>query len=319
MGARVILPGLTALETAIGPNLLTLYLLHGERTLLVDSGLHGMPEQVIFPTLEAAGLPTRLDMLLNSHADADHHGGNAGVLARSPHTLVICHALDAPRVASRERHLRERYSDAVAADDTPYDPEIMAWLADGIGPDAPVHLALQGGEVIWLGPHASWEALHVRGHTPGHLALWSAQHGALLVQDAVLGGMGVEQDGSIGSPPPYFEVGSYLATLARLRGLGAELLLGAHFAPIRGAAAVAAYLDASAQFVAELDALTLELLRAAPAPQTLGAVCAAVDARLGPSSTAIQWIPPVRAHLERHVAEGRLRAIAGDKARRWEG
>jgi glyoxylase-like metal-dependent hydrolase (beta-lactamase superfamily II) len=319
MGARTILPGVTAIETAIGTNPLTLYLLHGERTLLVDSGLHGMPEAVIFPALAAAGLPAEVDMLLNSHADADHHGGNAGVLARSPRTLVLCHALDAPRVASRERHLRERYTAAVAADDTPYDPAIMAWLSDGIGPDAPVHLTLQGGERIWLGPGASWEALHVRGHTPGHLALWDAERGLLIVQDAALGGMGVEPDGSVGSPPPYFEVDPYLDSLARLRGLGAVLLLGAHFPPVVGAAAVAAYLDGSAQFVAALDELTLATVRAAAAPMTLGAVCAAMDRQLGPSSAAIQWVPPVRAHLERHAAQGRLQELRGPGPRRWAG
>lgn len=317
MVAREILPGLAAIELAIGAGPLTLYLLHGERSLLVDSGLHGMPGAAIFPALEAAGLPARPDMLLNSHADADHHGGNAGVLARAPNALVLCHARDAPRVASRERHLRERYTDAVAADDTPYGSAIMAWLADGIGPDAPVHLALQGGETLWLGPGARWDLLHAPGHTPGHLALWSAGHGALIAQDAVLGGMGVEPDGGPGSPPPYFELEPYRATLDRLRRLGPELLLGAHYAPIRGASAVRAYLDASAQFVADLDGLTLETVRAAGEPLSLGAVCAAIDRRLGPSSAAIQWIPPVRAHLEHHAAHGTIRELRGDGPRRW--
>ena len=317
MAAQAILPGVTAITTMIGANPLALYMLHGERTLLLDSGLRGMPDAVIFPTLEAAGLPVRLDMLLNSHADADHHGGNAGVLARSPDTLVLCHALDAPRVSSKERHLHERYTDAVAADDTPYDPALLAWLADGIGPDAPVHLALQGGEQLWLGPYASWKVLHVPGHTPGHLALWSAEHGALIVQDAVLGGMGVEPDGAVGSPPPYFELEPYLATLGWLRGLGAELLLGAHFPPLEGSAAVERFFEASAQFVAELDGLTLGLVRAASTPLTLGAVCTAVDTRLGPSSAPVQWLPPVRAHLEHHAAQGRLRELRGDGPRAW--
>jgi glyoxylase-like metal-dependent hydrolase (beta-lactamase superfamily II) len=317
MGLRALFPGVTAIETDTGASPLALYLLHGDRTLLVDSGLRGTPEAAIFPALAAAGMAERLDMLLISHADADHHGGNAGVIARSPPTIVMCHQLDRPRVISKQRHLRERYTDAVAADDTPYGPEIMAWLSDSIGPDTPVDLALQGGELIHLGPGATWEALHVPGHTPGHLALWNAELRVLIGQDALLGGMGAEPDGSVGSPPPYFAVDSYLATLDRVAALGVAHLLGAHFAPIAGADAVAAYLAESARFVAELDQLTFELVSAAGGPLTLAAVCAAVDARMGPSSAAIQWIPPVRAHLERHTAQGRLRELRADGPRTW--
>ncbi len=317
MNVYAIIPGVTAIETTMGNAPLRFYLLSGDRTLLVDSGLRTMPETVIFPALETAGLPVRLDMLVNSHADADHHGGNAGILARSPGTLILCHALDAPRVESRERHLRERYTMAVAADDVTYSATTMEWLADGIGPDTPVDLTLLGGERIRLGPGAAWDVIHAPGHTSGHLALWNADQGVLIVQDAALGGMGVEPDGAIGSPPPYFEVDAYLRTLDRLRQLDAPWLLTAHFPILSETKAVRAFLDASAQFVADLDELVFDVVRTAAAPQTLGAVCAAVDQRLGPSSTPIQWIPPVRAHLERHAVAGRLHEEHAAGARTW--
>lgn len=317
MPARAIFPGLLAIEAGAGGSRLTLYLIHGERTLLVDSGLRDTPEAAIFPALAEAGLPGRVDLLLISHADADHHGGNAALLARAPGALVLCHSLDAPRVAGRERHLRERYTDAVAADDTPFDPALLAWLDANIGPDAPVHLALDGGAQLWLGPGQPWEVLHAPGHTAGHLALWHAGRRTLIAQDAVLGRGVPDAAGAIASAPPYFAVDSYRATLGRLRALGAERLLTAHFPPVEGAAAVAAFLDASAQFVDELDALLLALVRAAPRPLTLGELCARVDERLGPYPVALQWVPPVRAHLERHVAGGLLRELRGAGPRRW--
>jgi glyoxylase-like metal-dependent hydrolase (beta-lactamase superfamily II) len=325
MAARAILPGVLEIEAASGDNRLALYLLHGEsqdeaqplRTLLVDSGLRDAPEAAIFPALAAAGLPPAIDMLLVSHADADHHGGNAGVLARSPSTLIMCHRLDRPRVTSRERHLRERYTDAVAADDTPFAPELLAWLDANIGPDAPVHLALAGGEELWLGPGRSWQVLHAPGHTDGHLALWNEHERALIVQDAALGRGVPDATGRVVSPPPYFAVEPYLATLGRLRALGAELLLTAHFPLVEGAAAVERFFAEGEQFVGELDALTLELVRASGGAVSLAEVCAAVDRRLGPFPVALQWIPPVRAHLERHAALGRLRELRGDGPRRW--
>lgn len=44
MAARAILPGVLAIEAASGDNRLALYLLHGERTLLVDSGLRELDD-----------------------------------------------------------------------------------------------------------------------------------------------------------------------------------------------------------------------------------------------------------------------------------
>lgn len=136
MATRVILPGLLEITTTMGDNRLALYLLHDQLTLLVDSGLRDDPERVIFPALLAAGLSDQIDLLLISHADADHHGGNGAILARSPGTKILCHRLDMARVCSRERHLRERYTAAVAADDTPFAPELLDWLEANIGPDA---------------------------------------------------------------------------------------------------------------------------------------------------------------------------------------
>lgn len=320
MNSRTIRPGLLEITAGTGENRLALYLLHGERSLLVDSGLRDTPATTIFPALAAAGLPPSIDMLLISHADADHHGGNAGILARSPATTVLCHQLDRPRVTAKDCHMRERYTEAVSADDTPFTSELLAWLEANIGPDTPVHIALSGGETIWLGPERVWDVIHAPGHTAGHLALWNASERTLIMQDAVLGSGVPDAGGRIASPPPYFAVDAYVHTIERLRALNAERVLTAHFAPIEGQAGVEQFFSASAAFVNQLDNLTLELVRSAAEPLTLRQVCAAVDARIGPFALAIQWVPPVRAHLERHAAQGRLHELHGGSGpRTWAG
>ncbi len=81
---------------------------HGERTLLIDSGLRDTPATAIYPALAAAGLPQQIDLLLISHADADYHGGNAAVRERSPHVTVLCHEFDRRRVESKDHHMRRR-------------------------------------------------------------------------------------------------------------------------------------------------------------------------------------------------------------------
>src|SRR5215831_12673009 len=183
---RELLPGLYQIDSTLGSNRLCLYLLRGERTLLIDSGVRLWPEEVIYPALAAAGLPDRIDLLLITHADADHHGGNAAICARSPQTITLCHELDRAKIESKARHLRERYEAVVAADDVRYPPDLMAWLTDMIGADTPINIGLRGGEVITISDGCTYSVIHTPGHTPGHLSLWDVERRVLIIQDAVL-------------------------------------------------------------------------------------------------------------------------------------
>jgi glyoxylase-like metal-dependent hydrolase (beta-lactamase superfamily II) len=311
-----LLPGLYQIETALGENLLALYLICGERTLLVDSGVCSTPDTVIFPALAQAGLPPRIDMLLVSHADADHHGGNAAVRARAPGVTIMGHELDRPRIESKAIHLAGRYTEVVAADDLRYETDLLSWLDAMIGADTPIDLGLRGGETIRLGEHARWEVLHAPGHSAGHLVLWQPDSRTLLAQDAVLWRGVPNRTGLLPSPPPYYDVDGYLETLRHLRELHPEWLLTAHYPVIRGAA-VDPFFAQSLAFVERVDAAVLDAVLAAGRPLTLSDVVAALDARLGPFAVAIQWIGPALAHLARHVAAGRLAQHSGSAARAW--
>jgi glyoxylase-like metal-dependent hydrolase (beta-lactamase superfamily II) len=311
-----LLPGLYRIETALGENLLALYLICGERTLLVDSGVCSTPDTVIFPALAQAGLPPRIDMLLVSHADADHHGGNAALRARAPGVTIMGHELDRPRIESKALHLAGRYTEVVVADDMRYERDLLGWLDAMIGADTPIDLGLRGGETIRLGEHARWEVLHAPGHSAGHLVLWQPDSGTLLAQDAVLWRGVPNRTGQLPSPPPYYDVDGYLETLRRLRELRPEWLLTAHYPVIYGAA-VDPFFAQSLAFVERVDATVLDAVLAAGRPLTLSDVVAALDARLGPFAVAIQWIGPALAHLARHVAAGRLAQHSGRAARAW--
>lgn len=310
-----LLPGLYQIDTTLGGNRLALYLLRGERTLLVDSGVRDTPESVIFPALAESGLSDRIDLLLISHADADHHGGNAAVRAHSPGAVIMCHELDRPRVERKAAHLAGRYSDVVAADDLRYDSGLMDWLDAMIGPDTPVQIGLRDGETLNVGGH-SWEVLHAPGHTAGHLALWEPERRVLIAQDAVLWRGVPDQAGALPSPPPYYDAESYLATIRRLCDLRPEWLLTAHYPVMRGAA-VDTFFAESLAFVERVDAVVLGALRDASQPLALSEVVAALDAALGPFAVRVQWVGPALAHLERHVAAGRLVLLSDGPARRW--
>ena len=311
-----LLPGLYRIETALGDNLLALHLVRGERTLLIDSGVRDTPDAVIFPALKQAGLSPQIDMLLVSHADADHHGGNAALRAGAPGLTIMAHELDRPRIESKAVHLAGRYTAAVAADDLCYDPGLLSWLDAVIGADTPVDIGLRGGETIQLGEEVRWQVLHVPGHSAGHLALWEPGARVLIAQDAVLWRGVPDRAGRLPSPPPYDDVESYLATLRRLRELAPDWLLTAHYPVMRGVD-VDAFFAESLAFVDRVDVAVLDAVRAANRPLTLGAVVAALDSRLGPFEVAIQWVGPALTHLARHRAAGRLVLQSGGAARAW--
>jgi glyoxylase-like metal-dependent hydrolase (beta-lactamase superfamily II) len=70
---------------------LQLYFLNGsERGVLVDSGCAPDPEQVIFPDLG----PRDLDLVINTHCDLDHCGGNHAVKIENPDMQIRCGEAD---------------------------------------------------------------------------------------------------------------------------------------------------------------------------------------------------------------------------------
>src|SRR5215218_2770130 len=123
MGMEVA-PGIHRIESVLGPRPFSQYLLRGERSLLVDTGIVTTPGEVILPYLESVGLdPDDLDFVLNTHADVDHFGGNAAVRGCAPKAVFCAHAADVPWIEDRERILRERYG-WYADHNVDYSPEV---------------------------------------------------------------------------------------------------------------------------------------------------------------------------------------------------
>jgi glyoxylase-like metal-dependent hydrolase (beta-lactamase superfamily II) len=190
-GARVVevevAPGIHRIESVLGPRPFSQYLLCGERSLLVDTGVAGTPEAVILPYLDSAGLsPANLDFVLNTHADVDHFGGNAAIRARAPLAVFCAHSADVLWIEDRERILRERYG-WYAAHDVDYSPEEKDWLREAMGPNVPIDLWLSGGERFRLGPELVVQVIHLPGHSPGHVGLWEPTSRTAIITDAALG------------------------------------------------------------------------------------------------------------------------------------
>ncbi len=292
-------PGIHRIESVLGPRPFSQYLLRDERSLLVDTGVKETPATVILPFLD--GLQP--DLVLNSHADVDHYGGNSAIKEAAPDALFLAHELDVHWIESADAIMRERYG-WYAQHGLSYEPEVLAWLRDAIGPDTPVDVHLRAGERIRLGPRLTVEVLHLPGHTPGHVGLWDPASGTAIVIDAVMGRGLLDTEQNVIHPPPYFDVDDYLGAARTLQRLAPRRLLTAHYDVMEGEqvdrflADTIAFVEDARRIVEDALANTGEL--------TLPDVLALGDARLGPfTSMPNELAGSLRAHLRQLVRQGR--------------
>jgi glyoxylase-like metal-dependent hydrolase (beta-lactamase superfamily II) len=304
-GIRVeVAPGIHRIESVLGPRPFSQYLLRGERTLLVDTGVKETPGEVILPFLERAGIePSEIDLVLVSHADVDHFGGNAAIAAAAPRALVCAHAADIPWIQSSERILRERYG-WYEGYGVPYPPGVLDWMRDAMGPDTPVDLQLQGGERIRLGPELTVEVLHLPGHSAGHLGLWEPVSRTAIVQDAVMANGLLDTDGNVIHPPPVPYVAGYERSATLVKELRPARLLTAHYDVIEGPD-VDRFLDDSIEFVRRAR-MTVKRALAAEPGIALRDLLAAGDAELGPfTSMPNELAATLRGVLDEQGVEAR--------------
>jgi glyoxylase-like metal-dependent hydrolase (beta-lactamase superfamily II) len=275
-----VVPGIHRIESILGPRPFSQYLLRDERTLLVDTGVKETPADVILPFFEEIGLdPAALDLVLVSHADVDHFGGNEAIQSAAPRALVCAHLADVPWIESRDLIMRERYG-WYASFGVPYPPEILDWLRDAMGADVPVDVRVEGNEEIRLGPGLIVRVLHLPGHSPGHVGLWEPRSRTAIVQDAVLARGLLDTDGNVIHPPPAMLVSDYERSAQLLQELRPERLLTAHYDIIEGAD-VERFLDDTIDFVRRARAVVDQALADRP-ELTLAELLARADPELGP-------------------------------------
>jgi glyoxylase-like metal-dependent hydrolase (beta-lactamase superfamily II) len=275
MSVVEVVPGITRIESVLGPRPFSQYFLHDERTLLVDTGVRETPADVILPALNGI----EPDLVLLTHADVDHFGGTASIRAAAPRTLVLAHAADVPWIESAERILRERYGwyDAYGIG---YDPETFAWLRSAMGPDTPVDLRLSGDEVLRLGSRLEVRVLHLPGHSPGHVGLWEPVSRTAIVSDAVLGRGLLDTDGNVVHPPPIGDPAGYERSARLLLDLVPDRLLTAHYEVLEGEE-VERFLDESLAFLTQARAV-VETALEQDTDVTLRDLLDRGDAELGP-------------------------------------
>ncbi len=182
-------------------------LLRGSRPVLVDAGF-GADSAVLLSWLEAQGAAP-LSLIVNTHSHCDHSGGNYAMQARYG-TPIAAQADEAAAVNRRD-------PDACRAD----------WLRQPIEPYHVTH-PLRDGDQVSTG-EVAWRVVATPGHTAGHISLHSAEHGVLVLGDAL-------HDADVGWLNLYREGPDSLdraaASVERLATLPAHIGYSGHGPPI---------------------------------------------------------------------------------------
>ena len=275
-----ILPHVHRIESDLGERFMCQYLLVGEeRTVLIDTGLAGTPEEVIVPYLEGIGLGVDdVDEVIISHADVDHCGGNRALKEMNPGLRSSCGEADRAWVESSERILADIYLWSEPYGFGP-DEESKDWIRRELGGDSPVDVGLRGGETLRLGPVWRVGILHLPGHTPGHLGIWDPKNDAAIIIDAALETGIYDRAGNRLLPPRYFDAAGYQNTINTLHSMRPGHLLTAHYPPMQGEAALD-FLDRSLDFTRQVHRVVGEGLK--DGITDLWELTKYADGRLGP-------------------------------------
>lgn len=287
-------PGIHRIESDLGSRFMAQYLLVGEeRTVLVDTGLAHTPDTVLVPALERAGI--RPGLVIVSHADLDHCGGDRRLREHYPSVLFACHELDRRWIESNAAMVAENYRwHAPYGLQGPDQSDLDDMLAQ-LGGDSPIDIGMRGGETIRLGAGRRLDLLHLPGHTPGHVGLWDPSARVAIIIDAALSDGIYDRAGNKLIPPRYYDAEAYRATIRRIRALEPELLLTSHYPPMSGPEA-RAFCDRSLRYVDAVEAVVREGLAAGETG--LGRLVEHVDERLGPfPEFTIEIAAGVRSHL----------------------
>jgi glyoxylase-like metal-dependent hydrolase (beta-lactamase superfamily II) len=313
-------PGIYLIAGTVGGRPLQLFLLRGpERTVLLDTGCAPDPEQIIFPYLKGLGLaPTDVDLIINTHSDVDHCGGNASFKRAHAGVWLTCGEADRALVEDPQVMWARRYNSSAARHGLAYDEAGQKWIMDMLGEAQAVDFTWRGGETLRLGPDWVVEIHATPGHTPGHLTVFDPRSCTALMGDAAHGAVYLDTSGKPALCPTYVHVESYLATLEALGRLDAVTLAGCHW-PVKRGPEVAAFLDESRRFVERAEQVLLAELDRRAEGATLGELIGAAGPQLGdwPRSVDIELMYALNGNLERLIDQGRVKASEGETPRRY--
>lgn len=317
-----IFPHVYQIASLVADRHLFQYLFVGDNTVLLDTGASYTPQETIFPFLEKIGVaPSRLTMAIDTHADADHHGGNSALKKVAGQILLACGEQDRLMIEDPDRLFASRYNHWIPDHGVGLGlhPEASDWVRKMVGPPQRIDHTFLGGEHIRIDDRRSLQVLHVPGHSDGHLGLYDPIHRAIFVGDALHGQYCPTTSGQPALPPGYFSVLAYLGTLQMLQKLDIEWIYSGHWPTFHGSE-VAEFLEESRQFVDRAANLVWKTLEKHPEGVTLRASMDECGPALGAWPLTNQWLLmyPLHGHFLQLEQQGKVTRSGGDGNVKWK-
>ncbi|MEM4310807.1 MAG: MBL fold metallo-hydrolase [Nitrososphaerales archaeon] len=311
-----ILKDVYQIKAPLGDRFVCQYLLKGKRaSLLIDTGVAGMGNEVIIPYLKDVSI-TRDSLLyiLNTHADVDHIGGNYELKKEFPNSILMTHKEDLRWVESKEAIMSEQYGWYVKHE-LDYPEDVKKWIEKGLGNQIKMDMVLKGDEEIRLDEDWKIEIIHLPGHSLGHTGVQDPKNNAIFISDAVLHRGVYSTKGELLGPPKYYDAKLYRKTIKRLKGMKPKYLITAHYELMKDEKAIS-FLNESLSFTRELD----EILRNTLSEKALTTkeLLERINPKIGPyPSMSIELSACIISNLKVLEKKGEVRKVKKGEFDAW--
>ena len=231
------------------------YLVKGERNIIIDTGINQSPQKDIFPHLKYLDIPfSEINLILNTHGHFDHTGGNASIRDASGAKILI-HKDDASFLCNRDRCFELYFAPVIKAMGGDLETGKRAFT-EMAGLETVADQQLEEGMIIDGGGGLELRVVCLPGHTPGSIGFFWEKEGILFSGDSLVG---LHIEG--GKFPIIYDIPAYSKSLKRLQEMPINLLLcghpyrGLHLPPssLRQGQQVRQYLNECQEFLDRLD------------------------------------------------------------------
>lgn len=317
-----IFPHIHQIRSSVSDRNLFQYLFVGDNVVLLDTGSSDTPEAVIVPYLKKTGISLdRLTMAVNTHADADHHGGNHRLKHVAEQVLLACGDADREVIESPDRLFAARYNQWIDQHGVGLGlfPDAAAWVRQMTGEPQRIDLTLRGGESLAISDRHRIRVLHVPGHSNGHLAFYDPDHRAVFVGDALHGMNCPSAQGTPSLPPAYFSVLAYVATIQLVEALDIEWIYSAHW-PVYHLDETKVFLGECRRFVNMAEDQVRLAFNRHPNGLTLSECIQECGPKLGDWPENSRWLLmyPLHGHLSLMESNGEIVRTTGEGYVRWK-